>query len=166
MFKKTQKEIQLGMFSSPTTLLSGRSKTLYEKKDAWHNLFRKEVTMRVDEEIFKDLFCPDNGSPNASIRVLVAMMILKDAQGISDEKLFEDCRFNILIRSALGLMNIDDQIPAVSTYYSLRKRIHEDAKAGNENRLTKVFSEITRQQSLEFNVSGKRIRMDSKLFRQ
>ncbi len=57
MFKKTQKEIQLGMFSSPTTLLSGRSKTLYEKKDAWHNLFRKEVTMRVDEEIFKDLFC-------------------------------------------------------------------------------------------------------------
>jgi hypothetical protein len=80
MFRKTQKEIQLSMFSSPVALLSGRSKNIYEKEDAWHNIFRKEVTMRINEDIFKNLFCQDNGSPNASVRVLVAMMVLKEAR--------------------------------------------------------------------------------------
>jgi len=163
MFRKTQKEIQLSMFSSPIALLSGRSKNIYEKEDAWHNIFRKEVTMRINEDVFKDLFCQDNGSPNASVRVLVAMMVLKEAQGISDEKLYEECRFNMLTRSAIGLMNIDDEVPAVSTYYAFRKRIYEHTKAGNENLLSKVFEDITRQQSCEYNVSGKSVRMDSKL---
>jgi hypothetical protein len=163
MFKKSQKDIQLGMFSSPTTMLTGRSKNIYENQDAWHNLYRENVTMRVNEDIFKELFCQNNGSPNASIRVLIAMMVLKEAQGISDEKLYEDCRFNMLTRSALGLMNIDDEVPATSTYYLFRKRIHEHAKAGNENLLLKAFSDITKQQSVEFNVSGKSVRMDSKL---
>jgi len=163
MFRKTQKEIQLSMFSSPVALLSGRSKNIYEKEDAWHNIFRKEVTMRINEDIFKNLFCQDNGSPNASVRVLVAMMVLKEAQGISDEKLYEECRFNMLTRSAIGLMSIDDEVPAVSTYYAFRKRIYENTKAGNEDLLSKVFADITRQQSCEFNVSGKSVRMDSKL---
>jgi hypothetical protein len=60
-------------------------------------------------------------------------------------------------------MSIDDEVPAVSTYYAFRKSIYENTKAGNEDLLSKVFADITRQQSCEFNVSGKSVRMDSKL---
>ena len=163
MFRKTQIEPQLGMFSSPSSLLSGKSKKHYEDQQSWHNIFRKQVTMRINESFFSELFCSDNGTPNSSIRVLVAMMVLKEAQGVSDEKLFEDCRFNMLMRSALGLVNIDDELPVESTYYLFRKRIHDYEKAGNENLFEKAFAEITKNQSIDFEVSGKRVRMDSKL---
>ena len=163
MFRKSQSAPQLGIFSSPSSLLSGKSKKHYLDPQAWHNIFRKQVTMRINESLFSELFCSNNGTPNASIRVLVAMMVLKEAQGVSDEKLFEDCRFNILIRSALGLVNIDDELPVESTYYLFRKRIHDFEKAGNENLFEKAFAEITKNQSIDFEVSGKRVRMDSKL---
>ncbi len=162
MFKKSKKP-QLNLFSSPTVLFSQRNLKIYENQDAWHNRFREQVTNRIDENLFKPLYCSNNGTPNASLKVLVAMMILKEAEGLSDEKLFENCRFNLLTRSALGLFNVDDPVPSESTYYLFRKRIVEYAKEGHENLLEVVFSQVTGEQCLEFEVSGKRIRMDSKL---
>ncbi len=162
MFKKTT-AAQLNLFSSPTVLFSQRNLKIYENKDAWHNKFREQVTNRIDENIFQPLYCSNNGTPNASLKVLVAMMILKEAEGLSDEKLFENCRFNMLTRSAIGLPNADDALPTESTYYLFRKRIVEYAKQAHENLLEVVFAEVTAAQCLEFEVSGKRIRMDSKL---
>ena len=109
------------------------------------------------------MYSSGKGTPNASIRVLIGMMILKEAEGMSDEKLFENCRFNMLIRSALGLINADDLVPTESTYYLFRKNVYEYAKEWNENLFDAVFALVTEKQCLEFNVSGKRIRMDSKL---
>ena len=76
MFKKTKSESQLGIFSDPNLFLSGKAETFYEKQDAWHNLFRNQVTRRIDESICKDLFTEQTGAPNSSICVLIAMMIL------------------------------------------------------------------------------------------
>ena len=162
MFKKS-KEPQLNLFSSPTALFSQRNLKIYENQDAWHNKFREQVTNRIDENIFKPLYCGTNGTPNASLKVLVSMMILKEAEGLSNQKLFENCRFNLLTRSAIGLFNGDDAVPTESTYYLFRKRIAEYAKEGEENLLEVVFKQVTSEQCLEFEVSGKRIRMDSKL---
>lgn len=151
------------MFSSPSSLLSGKSQKIYDDKTSWHNLFRQHVTTQIDETPFGALYCNNNGTPNSSIRVLIAMMILKEAEGLSDQKIFENCRFNMLTRSAVGLLNADDTVPADSTYYLLRKRIAEHEKAGNGNLLDVVFAQVTKKQCLDFEVSGKRIRMDSKL---
>jgi hypothetical protein len=162
MFKKTR-EPQLHLFSSPSSLLSGKSQKIYDDKDAWHNQFRVQVTSRIDESLFKPLYCSDNGTPNASVRVLISMMVLKEAEGLSDQKLFENCRFNMLTRSAIGLVNANDPVPAESTYYLFRKRITGHAGAGNTNLLEVAFSQVTKSQCIDFEVSGKRIRMDSKL---
>lgn len=163
MFKKSSKSGQLNMFTSPKSLFSGNSLKMYEDEQAWHNQFRKQVTMRIDENIFRPLYCQDNGTPNAPVRVLVAMMVLKEAEGLSDQKIFENCRFNMLVRSAIGLYNADDSLPTESTYYLFRKRIQEYAKEKNENLFETAFAQITKGQCAEFEVSGKRIRMDSKL---
>ncbi|MBL0711185.1 MAG: transposase [Colwellia sp.] len=163
MFKKSAESTQKNLFTSVTSILSGKSQKLYEDKLAWHNQFRKQVTMRVNESLFNPLYCSNNGSPNASIRVLIAMMILKEAQGLSDQKMYEECRFNMLTRSALGLINADDPVPTESTYYLFRKKINDYAKAGNGNLFKLCFTDMTKSQCAEFNVSGKRIRMDSKL---
>jgi hypothetical protein len=162
MFKKS-KEPQLNMFSSPSSILSGKSQKIYDDTTAWHNVFRHQVTTQIDEAPFQALYCTNNGTPNSSIRVLIAMMILKEAEGLSDQKLFENCRFNMLTRSAIGLLNAGDVVPTGSTYYLFRKRIVDHEKAGNGNLLDVVFAQVTKKQSVEFEVSGKRIRMDSKL---
>ncbi len=163
MFKKSPETIQYSLFSSPHTFLTGRSLDQYEKDTAWHNLFRQQVTMRIDEDVFSVLYSKGKGTPNSSIRILVAMMVLKEAEGISDQKLFENARFNMLFRSALGLLNIDAPVPTESTYYLFRQRIYDYAKSGNPNLLDIAFSSITKEQCHDFNVSGKRVRLDSKI---
>ena len=96
MFRRSPESLQPTMFNSNSTLLSGKSFKIYEGPIAWHNQFRNQVTMRIDESIFEPLYNKGMGTPNASIRILISMMILKEAEGLSDQKLFENCRFNFL----------------------------------------------------------------------
>ncbi|MEM0940743.1 MAG: transposase, partial [Bacteroidota bacterium] len=103
MFRKSSSAPQYDLYSSTGKMLSGKSLNLYEDDYGRHKLFFKQVTGRIDESIFKPLFTSSTGSPHAPIRIMIAMMVLKEAQGYSDAKLFEDCRFTILTRSALGL---------------------------------------------------------------
>ncbi|MBK8625961.1 MAG: hypothetical protein IPN86_10485 [Saprospiraceae bacterium] len=56
MLKKSSKEHQLDMFSSPVSLFGGKAQSGYENPNGWHNLFRKEVVNRIDEELFNPLF--------------------------------------------------------------------------------------------------------------
>lgn len=163
MLKKSPKDQQLDMFSSPVSLLSGKVQTAYENPDAWHNLFRKEVTMRIDEDLFSPLYSDCQGRPNASLRVMIGMMILKEADGLSDEKIFENCRYNLLYRSALGLLNLSDTIPTESTYYLFRHNVAAYDKKNGKNLFEQLFAQTTKEQCIEFGVSGKQIRMDSKL---
>jgi hypothetical protein len=119
--------------------------------------------MRVDESTFSVLYTELTGAPNASIRVLIGMMILKEAHGWSDEQLFENCNFNLLTRSALGLMTLEDAVPVASTYYLFRRNLVMYSKEHGVDLYKKCQDQITASQILEFNVSGKQVRMDSKL---
>ena len=116
MFRKSEKEKQKGLWTTADTQLGERSRKIYEDPLGWHNQFRQEIANRIDEEIFKPLFNETTGAPNAPIRILVAMMSVKEGMGLSDEQLYEECRFNLKTRSALGLVNIDEEIPVESTY--------------------------------------------------
>lgn len=163
MFRKSNKESQLDVFSSVPSMLEGGSLKQYNDENYWHNQFREYVVMNIDESDFKVLFNDSIGAPNTSIRLQISMMILKESFGWSDSQLFEHCRFNLLTRSALGLFNINDPLPVESTYYLLRKRIYEHHKQTGEDLLAKTFEHITREQIKEFDVNGHSIRMDSKL---
>ena len=163
MYQKSPDSIQHDLFSSRTNMFKGKTLDIYNNSTAWHNLFLKQITMSIDEDVFKPLFSDKQGRPSSSIRVLIAMMILKESEGMSDQKLFENCRFNSLYSSALGLLNADDVLPTESTYYLFRKNIVEYEKEKGIDLFSEVFSRITKKQCLEFDVSGKSVRMDSKL---
>ena len=163
MFKKTYDSVQFNIFSDPKDLLNGKSRKKFCDPGAWHNLFRNHVLSGINEDHFRPLFTEEIGAPNSSIKLLIGMMIIKESLQCSDKQLFEQCEFNLLVRSALGLMNIDDPLPAESTYYLLRKRIYTFNRQTGEDLFNKVFQGITSQQVKEFEVNGSRIRMDSKL---
>jgi hypothetical protein len=163
MFKKSNKEPQLDAFTSVPMMLESPAFKQYSDQGHWHNQFHDQIVMRIDETIFSILFNNTTGAPNSSIRTLVGMMILKESFVWSDSQLFEHCRFNLLVRSALGLFNMNDPLPVESTYYLLRKRIYEHQKQHDEDLMGKAFAQITREQIKEFDVNGRSIRMDSKL---
>ncbi len=163
MFRKTSPDKQGSIFSNVADMLNGKARKQFESPDAWHNAFWKEVVCRVDESIFSVLFDESMGAPNASIRTLISMMILKEGQGWSDSQLFEQCQYNLLVRKALGQINLDDAVPVESTYYLLRKKINDYCKEKDIDLIEKAFQGITKGQVIEYMVGGKSIRMDSKL---
>jgi hypothetical protein len=163
MFRKSKKERQIDLFGSIPAFLPDKATDKYNDKSYWHNQFRQEITHLIDENAYKVLFNETMGAPNASIHILVGMMIIKEAFGWSDSQLFEQCQFNLLVRSALGLVNMNDPLPAESTYYLLRKRMYEYQRQTGEDLLEKTFAQITREQIKQFDVNGRKIRMDSKL---
>jgi hypothetical protein len=163
MFKKSNKEPQLDAFASVPMMLESSAFKQYSDQGHWHNQFHDQVVMRIDETIFSILFNNTTGAPNSSIRTLIGMMILKESFVWSDSQLFEQCRFNLLVRSALGLFNMNDPLPVESTYYLLRKRMYDHQKQNGEDLMGKAFAQITSEQIKEFDVNGRSIRMDSKL---
>ena len=168
MFKKSSTNKQFDLFNSPSDLMCGRESRVYDDPSAWHNKFFREVTSNIDEEIFRPLFAEDredkkDGRPNAPIRILVAMSILKEGSGCSDESLFENCCFNMLYRRALGMVTLKEQCPSIDSYYMLRRRMTKYEEETGTDLFDKCFKGITRKQALEYRISGKAVRMDSKL---
>lgn len=168
MFKKSSTNKQLGLFDSPSGLMCDRESREYDNPSSWHNKFFREVTSNIDEEIFRPLFAEGreggkDGRPNAPIRILIAMSILKEGSGCSDEALFENCCFNMLYRSALGLVTLQEKCPSIDSYYTLRRNMTKYQEETGIDLFDKCFKGITRKQALEYRISGKSIRMDSKL---
>ena len=168
MFKKSSTNKQFDLFNSPSDLMCGRESRVYDNPSAWHNKFYREVTSNIDEEIFRPLFAEDredkkDGRPNAPIRILIAMSILKEGSGCSDESLFENCCFNMLYRRALGMVTLNEQCPSIDSYYMLRRRMAKYEEETGIALFDKCFKGITRKQALEYRISGKSVRMDSKL---
>lgn len=163
MFKKSS-HITVDPFSGVSSLLEGKTLDQYTNEVGWHNQFRNQIVLRIDESVFKVLYSEKMGAPNFPVPVLVGMMILKDSFGWSDSQLFEHCRFNLLVRSALGLFKLNDEIPTESTYYLFRQRMHQYNREHDEDLLQITFDKVTQGQIEDFKVSGKSIGMDSKLF--
>ena len=165
MFKKTDPNPQLDIFTAPSMQLGSRASKKYSDPNAWHNQFYSLVTTKIDEEIFKPLF-PEgkkSGRPNASIRILVAMSVLKEGFGCSDEDLFEKCEFDLLTRKALGMELLTDVTPSIDTYYLFRRRICEYQERTGIDLMQLCFEQLAGNQVRLLKISGKCVRMDSKL---
>lgn len=163
MFKET-KLPESTLFESPSNLMRGRALKKHDDPKVWHNQFYELVTSNIDEDAFKPLFKAGNlGRSNASISQLVAIMIMKEGNRRSDEQMFEAVDFDLLVRKALGLVNLTDQAPSLDTYYLLRRRIVAYEEETGITLLEHCFKDVTKAQAVKFNVKGQSIRMDSKL---
>ncbi len=162
MFRKSENP-QRDLFSNILTQVGSRKQKMLEDPKSWHNIFYKEVLSRINETPYSVLYHSDNGRPNASVRVLISMMVIKEGHGWSDEQLFESCRFDLKLILALGGTSLHDSIPAESTYYEFRRLLMEHNENEQEDLLKNTFASITTCQVKELKISGKKIRMDSKL---
>jgi hypothetical protein len=163
MFRKNSTTKQPDLFRNIASQLSGKSYSLFSDKQAWHNVFRENVYYKIDESIFACLYDEKTGSPNYPLNILISMMILKEGFGWSDSELFEAVRFNVLVRSSLGMTDFEEREPAEASYYNFRKRINEYDLEHSRDLYREIFAKITAEQVIDFKVNGRWIRMDSKL---
>jgi len=164
MFKRSANEVQTDLFSSPQLMMKNRDLTKYNSSKHWHNQFYENVTKLINEEVFRPLFIEGNmGAPNASIRIMVAMSVIKEGLGISDDMLFELCTFNLLFRKALGVLNLSDDIPSIDTYYLFRRRLCKYEQKTGQDLMESCMSDVTKSYITDLNISGHHVRMDSKL---
>lgn len=163
MFKSSSTSSPLNMFTNISEHLQGARQKKYNDKNVWHNLFWQYITSSINERKYKSLFSEKMGSPNAPIRILLSMMILKEGFGLSDERLFEACQFDLLVMKALGINNIDDDLPCPATYYNLKSAIYRHHVEHGEDLIGETFRQLTMNQAKIFGVTGEFARMDSKL---
>ena len=163
MFSESDKHRQADLFSSTANFLNDSALEYYNDPNAWHNQFRTLVVNNVQETIFSALYHDSIGAPNIPLRVVIGMMVLKEEHGWSDKKMYEEVQFNLVTRSALGLINMTDPVPVMSSYYEFRKKVHEYYRQTQIDLIGLVFQELTKQQAIEFKVDGITVRMDSKL---
>ncbi|MDV7390829.1 transposase, partial [Arthrospira platensis SPKY1] len=143
--------------------MKGTKREHLEDPTAWHNCFYREITSRIPESIFSVLYHEDNGRPNAPIRQLVGMLILKEGQDWTDEQLFEACSYNTLVCIALGMSNYSDEAPSPATYYNFKVRLLRHEMQTGQDLMEEAFKSLTQDQVVRFKVSGSHVRMDSKL---
>ena len=163
MFRRSSAITQPNLFSNfMQNMEAGRQKK-FDNPNSWHNLFREFITIKVDEKRFSCLFSEDMGRPNASIRMLVGMMILKEGFGWSDERLFEATEFDMLVMSSLGMSNMSDEAPCGATYYNFKKSLYQYQLETGVDLIGDMFVSLTKSHAQLFGVHGKFTRMDSKL---
>jgi len=164
MYKRSSNHTETEIFAGISQQLSGRKLNRYNDKQAWHNVFYEHITSKIDEDKFELLFSEaGQGRPNASIRILISMMILKEGFGWSDKQLFERSDYDFLVMRALGLNNINDLIPSETTYYNLKKAIYEHQIETGSDLIGEVFMGLTKEQINLFGVISEYTRMDSSL---
>ena len=154
------------LFATASFSLPERERRYMEDELSWHNEFYRNVLLNIDEEILRPLFVDGNmGAPTKQLRILIAMRMLKEGRGCSDEQLYENVRFNLVWRQAVGLFNINDECPSIDSYYMLFRRIAEYEQNNPEhvNLYKKIYQDLTAKQIKKYKIAGRTIRMDSKL---
>jgi len=162
MFKETMYEGST-LFTSISDCLSPQKLKMFKDSNSWSNSFYNNFTKNIREDIFKVLYPSNVGNVNSSIKVLVGMLVIKEGFGLSDSQLYDNCSFHIRYMQALGLNNLDNNVPVASSYYLFKKRLVDYKEENGIDLMELMFEDLTKRQINFYGIDGERIRMDSKL---
>jgi hypothetical protein len=158
MFRENTQHLQRNFFSTFAQLSLKRQERL---ATSWAGEFYREVFCRVDERDFEIIYSDVPSRPNIPVNQLVGIEILKNGYGWSDEELFDHLNFDLQVRYALGVRDIEADICTLRTIYNFRERVSCYEQATGENLFTVVFEHLTDEQIQALELDTRRQRMDS-----
>ena len=123
MYRPTDPQLSL---MESQYLVSPKKRERLQK--SWAEAFRAHVLPLIDEEAFRDCFSADNGRPNTSIRLLVGLHLLKEADDLTDEQILDALEFNLQWQHALGVAPADAHI-CEKTLHNFRNLMLGNARA-------------------------------------
>lgn len=158
MFRENKKHMQKQLYGFESELDEARQKYLNRSE---YRFFYELVYSQVDEEVFRPLYCSDNGSPNAPVNAMVSALILKDKKNWTYEELFERVYFDLLTRTALGLDTLEEVPFCQATLFNFQNKMNEHFIKTGENLLERVFDGLTTEQLKELEIKTDIQRSDS-----
>jgi hypothetical protein len=130
MFKENKKHLQKSLFSSTNSLPEKQRKRL---ENSWAKIFYEEVFCRLDEKTFEILYSDQASRPNVPVNILIGFEILKDGNGWTDEEMYNNFSYNVQVRYALGLNQLDEGHFELRTTYNFRQRLVKHMQETGEN---------------------------------
>ena len=149
MFRPTDPQLSL---MESRFLVSPAKRARLER--SWAEAFRTHVLPLIDEEVFRECFSQDNGRPNKSIRLLVGLHLLKEADDLTDEQVLDAVEFNVQWQHALGVEPAHAHV-CEKTLHNFRHKLVENARA------QAVFQQVTEALMKADGLSSVRQRLDS-----
>jgi hypothetical protein len=147
--KSQQKTIFDLEFSLPEKMVKNVKKT-------WAETFSRYILPLLvkAERDFADLYCPNNGTPNVSVALLLGVLILKEMFDLTDEETLEHLEFNILWQYALDV-RFEDAHVCRKTLHNFRTKILQSG------RHRKLFNKLTKGIIELFGLKTRKQRLDS-----
>lgn len=158
MFRKNEKHRQENLFGLTNTL---PEKVLKKARGTEEYYFYNLIFSHIDEQQFSVLFSDEMSRPNAPVNCLVGAIILQSRRRWSFEELFTQLQFNILVRFALGLDDLETMPFCRATLFNFQNRLSGHHARTGENLLESVFDRLTQKQLNTLKIKTSIQRTDS-----
>jgi len=158
MYKANKRHLQPLLISNVNDLPEKKRKRL---KNSWAEDFYRDFFSRIDEDTFAVLYVDHPSRPNVPINWLVSLETLKAGFGWSDEELYDHFCFDLQVRYALGIHDLNESDFELRTLYYFRERLSRYNLEHGANLLTQAFEQITDHQLATLQVKTGKQRMDS-----
>jgi len=158
MYKPNKRHLQPLLISNVNDLPEKKRKRL---ANSWAEAFYRDFFSRIDEEAFADLYVDHPSRPNVPVNWLVGLETLKAGFGWSDEELYDHFCFDLQVRYALGIHDLNESDFDLRTLYYFRERLSRYNLEHGMNLLTQAFEAITDQQLTTLQDKTGKQRMDS-----
>ena len=136
MFKKNTQHFQSDMFGIQNTMPDELMKHAV-KSEEYH--FYNLIFCHIDEDIFLLLYSDKKSRPNAPVNAMVAALFLQNRRTWTYDELFQNIRFNLLVRMALGLDDLTSMPFCPATLFNFQNRLSDHYVKTGENLLEQVF---------------------------
>lgn len=158
MYKPNRRHMQPLLISNVNDLPEKKRKRL---ENSWAEDFYRDFFCRIDEEAFAVLYVDHPSRPNVPVNWLVGLETLKAGFGWSDEELYDHFCFDLQVRYALGIHDLNESDFELRSLYYFRQRLSRYNLEHGVNLLTQAFERITDQQLTTLQVKSGKQRMDS-----
>ena len=158
MYKPNKRHLQPLLISNVNDLPEKKRKRL---ENSWAEDFYGNFFSRIDEDAFAVLYVAHPSRPNVPINWLVGLETLKAGFGWSDEELYDHFCFDLQVRYALGIHDLNESDFDLRTLYNFRQRLSQHMQVQGVNLLDQAFEQVTDEQIVAFKLKTGKQRMDS-----
>jgi muramidase (phage lysozyme) len=146
------------MFGFQHLLTNGMKQELLESAEY---KFYELIFCNIREEDFACLYSTIESRPNAPVNCLVGALLLMARRRWSYSELFQQIRFDLLTKTALGLQHLDEMPFIEATIFNFQNRLNDYFADSGNNLLEKAFDGLTARQMRELGIKSDIQRADS-----
>lgn len=137
------------------------SRELKALEKSWAKPFAEEIFPKIDEEIFRTLYCEDNGTPNTPVNIIIGACIIKELLDLSDDEIVEGLMLDVRLQYALHTTSFEEQPLSDKSLSRFRKRCYDYYSKTGIDLIHNCMVSLAKEIAKVMKITGRTRRMDS-----